>query len=237
VAKTTRVCTYDRAGDGWSEAGPQPRTARQFAKELHALLHAANVPGPYVIAGHSLGGYTARLFAHDYPTEVAGVVLIESTIPSEDAQIPSDAASQPGLSPDRLIPALARVAFFRIASALLASPHLPPEAERAFMALSVSPQYYQNYLDEARGMSEGAVQVRAVQSLGNVPLIVLTRGLGRSADDILWGARQTALLQLSTRSEQLFAEQSGHNIEIDQPAAAVGAIVKMVEQVHTATRK
>jgi pimeloyl-ACP methyl ester carboxylesterase len=60
------VCTYDRAGNGWSEAGPQPRAAQQFVAELHALLKQANVPGPYVLVGHSLGGFTARLFAHNY---------------------------------------------------------------------------------------------------------------------------------------------------------------------------
>ncbi len=77
VAKTTRICTYDRAGMGWSESSPQPRTAREFAKELHTLLAKANEPGPYVLVGHSLGGYTMRVYAHDYPGEVAGLVLID----------------------------------------------------------------------------------------------------------------------------------------------------------------
>ena len=77
VAKTTRVCTYDRAGMGWSETSPQPRTAREFAKELHTLLAKANEPGPYVLVGHSLGGYTVRVYAHDYPAEVVGVVFVD----------------------------------------------------------------------------------------------------------------------------------------------------------------
>ena len=80
VAKTTQVCTYDRAGMGYSEAGPLPRTAEQFAKELHTLLEQANIARPYVLAGHSLGGLPVRVFAHDYPTEVAGVVLIDSIV-------------------------------------------------------------------------------------------------------------------------------------------------------------
>jgi hypothetical protein len=62
VAKTTQVCTYDRAGNGWSEAGLLPRDAEQYAKELHTLPHAANIPGPYVLVGHSLGGFTVRVF-------------------------------------------------------------------------------------------------------------------------------------------------------------------------------
>src|SRR4051794_16226399 len=81
AAKTTRVCTYDRAGMGWSEAGPLPRTAETFARELHTLLHNARIPAPYVLVGHSAGGLTARVFAHAYAAEVAGVVLIESMSP------------------------------------------------------------------------------------------------------------------------------------------------------------
>src|SRR5688572_24745685 len=101
VAKTTRICTYDRAGMGWSEAGPLPRDAAQFAKELHTLLQNANVPGPYVMVGHSLGGASVRVFVHDYTSEVAGVVLIESMNPGQatqphiKAQSQSDPQSQP----------------------------------------------------------------------------------------------------------------------------------------------
>src|SRR5512133_732893 len=83
VEKTTRVCTYDRAGMGYSEAGPLPRNAAQFAKELHTLLQRASIPGPYVLVGHSMGGLTVRVFAHDYATEVAGVVLIDSMSPGQ----------------------------------------------------------------------------------------------------------------------------------------------------------
>jgi pimeloyl-ACP methyl ester carboxylesterase len=72
VAKATRVCTYDRAEYGWSNPGPLPRNAEQFARELYTLLHNANIPGPYVMVGHSLGGLTARVFTGMYPSEVVG---------------------------------------------------------------------------------------------------------------------------------------------------------------------
>src|SRR5574339_399903 len=86
VAKTTRVCTYDRAGLGWSDTSPLPSDAAQFAKELHTLLQNANVPGPYVMVGHSLGGFIVRVFAHDYASEVAGVVLVDSMNPKQVTQ-------------------------------------------------------------------------------------------------------------------------------------------------------
>src|SRR5688572_2906899 len=84
AAQTTRVCTYDRAGYGYSEAGPLPRTSERFAQELHTLLQEAQVPGPYVLVGHSLGGALVRVFAQQYAAEVAGVVLIDSMNPKPD---------------------------------------------------------------------------------------------------------------------------------------------------------
>ena len=82
AAKATRVCTYDRAGMGYSESGPLPRTAAHFAQELHTLLQHADIPGPYVLVGHSAGGLTVRVFADAYPAEVVGVVLIDSMSPT-----------------------------------------------------------------------------------------------------------------------------------------------------------
>src|SRR5689334_1932416 len=79
IAGITRVCSYDRAGYALSDPGPLPRTSRQIAQELRALLSTAQVPGPYILAGHSLGGLNVRLFATTYPAEVAGVALIDAT--------------------------------------------------------------------------------------------------------------------------------------------------------------
>jgi pimeloyl-ACP methyl ester carboxylesterase len=83
VAGVTRACTYDRAGFGWSDAGPLPRTAGRIADELHQLLGRAAVPGPYVLVGHSFGGLVMRLFATRHADDVAGLVLIEPAIPEE----------------------------------------------------------------------------------------------------------------------------------------------------------
>src|SRR5688572_13465273 len=101
VAKTTRVCTYDRAGMGWSDSGPLPRDATHFARELHTLLQKANIPGPYVMVGHSLGGAAVQVFVGEYASEVSGVVLIDSmsrgqiSQPHVQAQAQADPESQP----------------------------------------------------------------------------------------------------------------------------------------------
>lgn len=235
VEKTTRVCTYDRAGLGYSTAGPLPRNARQFAQELHTLLQRANIPGPYIVAGHSIGGYTAMVFAHDYAGEVAGVVLIDSTHLGFGQPMPAgtggntQAASASGL--DWIFPALARIGLVRLMTPTL---DLPAEAAKAQVAFSVRPGDLQTFAHEVRGISTSVAQERAVATLGDMPLIVLSARLGDSPDH---QADQAAMLQLSSRSEQLFAEQSGHNVELEQPEAAVAAIVKMVEQVRQTAGK
>ena len=93
LAKTTRVCAYDRAGLGWSEAGPEPRDARQISSELHTLLNgAADTEGPYVLVGHSYGGLYARMYAARYPDQVAGVVLVDSSHPEQFTRSPQGRA-------------------------------------------------------------------------------------------------------------------------------------------------
>ena len=125
---------------------------------------------------------------------------------------------------------LARIGLVR----LLADPlglvqNLPDGVKQAYTAFAVAPRGVQAWTNEGKGMSEGGAQARAVTTLGALPLIVLSRGKDLDAQHT---AAQTSLLQLSTHSQQLFAEQSGHRIMIDQPEAAVAAIVQMVEQIR-----
>ncbi len=235
VAKATRVCTYDRAGWGWSEAGPLPRDATQFAKELHTLLQNANIPGPYVMVGHSLGGFAVRVFAHEYASEVAGVVLIDSMSPRQFTQSQGGAQSQTGTQsqPFSLPAMLARFGIVRlIARPLGIMPSVPSE-ENAYFSRMVSPQSAQTLTNESQGMPASSAEVSAVQTFGDLPLIVLTAKLNNIPG---WQVWQTELLQLSSNSQQLFAE-SDHNIHFEEPESAIAAILQMVQQVReTGTR-
>ena len=78
IAGFAYVCAYDRAGLGWSNASPRPRNTKVMAEELHTLLHNAAVPGPYVLVGHSMGGYDVQMYASRYPADVAGMILVDS---------------------------------------------------------------------------------------------------------------------------------------------------------------
>jgi pimeloyl-ACP methyl ester carboxylesterase len=232
VAKTTQVCTYDRAGMGYSEAGPLPRDAERFATELHFLLERANIAGPYVLAGHSLGGLPVRVFAHAYPNEVSGVVLIDSMSPGQMKQPPTEVKPQtPSQSSGVSLPSLlARIGLARLLAAPLGfSMNLPPEASAAYAAFSVTPRSVQAWADEGTSLPESLAQAGAVKTFNDLPLIVLTAGLNKQTG---WQSMQVELLQLSTNSQQVIADNSGHNIEIDQPEAAVAAIVKMVSQLR-----
>jgi pimeloyl-ACP methyl ester carboxylesterase len=233
VAKTTRICTYDRAGMGWSETSPQPRNAREYAKELHTLLIKANEPGPYVLVGHSMGGFTVIVYAHDYPDEVSGLVLVDT----QDLPTSNGATYRPAPKPGGTpIPALlARIGLVRLLGGPLGSvENLPDGDKQAYTAFAVAPRSVQTFIDELKGMSEGGAQASAVTSLGSLPIIVLSRGKDQDAKHT---AAQIAPLNLSTNTQQFFANQSGHPIMIEQPDAAIAAIVKMVEMVRQAIQK
>ncbi len=231
VEKTTRICTYDRAGLGWSEPGPLPRDAAQFAKELHTLLQNANIPGPYIMVGHSLGGASVRVFVHDYASEVAGVVLIESMNPGQASQphIQAQAQSHPQSQPFSLQAALARFGIARLLVKLPAIASSVPPGQEAYYPLLIRPQSLQTADNELQGIPASLAQAAAVKTFGDLPLIVLT---GKLNDRSGWQEWQTELLQLSSNSQQLFAQNSGHVVQLDEPDAAVEAILKMVEMTR-----
>lgn len=237
VAKTTRVCTFDRAGLGWSDAGPLPRDAARFTKELHILLQNANIPGPYVMVGHSLGGLGVRVFVHDYASEVAGVVLIDSMNPRQVTQSPNAVQSQSN-SQSQPFSWKALLARFGLARLLVKLPGLAPgmpPAREAYYPLYIRPGSFQTEANEFGGVQASAAQAAAVQTFGDLPLIVLTAKLNYQLAD--WQELQAELPQLSSNSQHLFAENSGHNIQIEEPEAAIAAIVKMVELVRQSTQK
>jgi pimeloyl-ACP methyl ester carboxylesterase len=238
VAKTARVCTYDRAGMGWSEAGPLPRDAAQFAKELHTLLQNADIPGPYVMVGHSLGGLGVRVFVHKYASEVAGVVLVESMNPKQISLLPSAERNQPN-SPSRYYSVFTGLARFGVARVLarpvmqMISPSIIPD-ENAYYSRYVRIQSMQTSRDESLGLAASEEEAATVKTFGDLPLIVLT---GRLNNNPGWQEWQTELSQLSSNSQHLFAENSGHGVQIDEPDAAVAAILQMVQQVRQAVKK
>jgi pimeloyl-ACP methyl ester carboxylesterase len=202
----TRVCVFDRAGQGWSGKAPGRQDAHQLSADVRGLLAAADVPGPYVLAGHSVGGTYALAYAMDYPRDVAGVALIDSATPYQ-----FDLPAYPGFYSmwrrvSALLPTLARAGVARLYSfGSLSS--LPSEARRAARAFSSSPRELRADRDEFAELPTVFRQAKALTSLGGKPLFVLTADLGQQAG---WPAAQKKLAALSTNSVHQTTQGATH---------------------------
>jgi pimeloyl-ACP methyl ester carboxylesterase len=264
VAKFARVCSYDRAGDGWSELGPHPRTMHQIVYELHTLLNKAGVKPPLVLVGHSYGGWLVRLYASTYPADVAGMVLVEPGIDNPwrklpdgklvrsadlakgEQPIPAVKVSNPLRVGDIPPAALKQMINGALESAKNANPpprdKLPPDAQRmrtwalaqvGHVAAGVNPFESQ----ELAGLR--AERAKSEHLLGDMPLIVLARGLpedhGPDAKVLEEDHRRGLedLAAMSRKGKLVVATHSGHHVQLEEPEL----IINSIREVLAATRK
>jgi pimeloyl-ACP methyl ester carboxylesterase len=244
IASSTRVCVYDRAGLGWSDAGSGERTPAAVAAELHNLLTTARVPGPYVLVGASVGGKYIRLLAEQYPNEVAGLVLVDARHESVDAALTPDerAASLASAQRDgRLYWLLGRLGIMRLFGARLAAATSPgaaalPENTRTLLMVQAArPHSIDAMLGESAGMTADDERLRAARPLGALPLVVLAAdsSLAQSPD---WRAAQEAQRQLSHNSRLVIVPQSSHFVSFDQPQAVADAVQQVIKSARTGQR-
>jgi pimeloyl-ACP methyl ester carboxylesterase len=231
VADTTRVCAYDRAGQGWSEDAAEPQDGVAAAADVHALLDAAGEDGPYVLVGHSIGGDHAMVYADRYPEQVAGMVLLDATNPYRTAAGTSHAGS-PG--PVALLPSLARLGIGRLLPTSFWSA-LPEPAASQYEAFAASPRGWRNTVDDTATMPALLSQAQELSTLGSTPLVVLTAA-GPHADQ-LWADAQNRMAELSTNSShrQTDAPHAGLLDEEDGAATSAHAIDDVVRAVRTGT--
>jgi pimeloyl-ACP methyl ester carboxylesterase len=234
VAPDTRVCVYDRAGRGWSDPADTPQDATQIATDLHTLLQRANVPGPYVLAGHSFGGLYALTYAAQYPDEVSGMVLIDSTAPVSAPTPPKPSAGT--YSPMGRLSALAsntaRFGLMRLV-VNLSGETLPPASEEAERASLATSEHLRSTLDEYLQGGNSAKEASALTTFNAKPLYVLTADVGSSPG---WMPKQDRLAALSTNSAHHVVEGAAHvDLLIDARAAAATsqAILDVVAAVRT----
>jgi pimeloyl-ACP methyl ester carboxylesterase len=232
VAGFTRVCTYDRPGTiasaspdhgslppgdpslgSRSDPVPQPRTAQDLVRDLHALLHVAAVPGPYVLVGHSLGGVVVRLYASAYPDEVAGLVLVDASHEQQWEQLRA-----------------------------LLTPAQWAQWEASMQARPPEWAWYEDLEVVDLDASFAQVrQARLDTPLHPLPLVVLTAG--RSDDPgipgwpvvemaRIWQALQADLVTLVPHARQRLATESGHFIHQEQPALVIDAVRQVVAAVR-----
>jgi pimeloyl-ACP methyl ester carboxylesterase len=238
VSKFARVCAYDRAGMAWSDSGVRPRTSQQVVTELHALLGNAGVRAPYVLVGHSIAGIHVQLYASQYPDEVAGVVLVDSS--HEDQLSRKGMTAIPSFYPP-LIKALSPFGVVRLINEVGApSPNIPPDVDAERAAIYSHTRSMYSYADEISAIAVSMEQLRAApMRLGDKPLIVLTRGMkeanqagspeGAEQGERAWAELQADLARRSSSGKQIIAEKSGHYIQFDQPDLVIDAIRQVVE--------
>lgn len=238
VARDTRVCVYDRPGRGWSEPTDTPQDGTRVATDLHTLLHAANVPGPYVLAGHSFGGLYVLTFAARYPQEVAGMVLIDSTSPSSPAsedQPSSSAVSSTVITRgSSLVSITARLGLGRLYS-LFDYASLPEQSRDEVRATTSTAATLRSTIEEYAQATSSVQQAAELRGLGARPLVVLTAGTG---SDDSWIANQDRLARLSTNAAHRVIAGATHEMLVaDQTSSAstTAAIRDVVSSVRSGT--
>jgi len=260
VARTTRACSYDRAGLGFSDAATRPGTSANIADDLHRLLHAAQIDPPYLLVGHSYGGMNVRLYADLYRDEVAGLVLDD---PSHEEHRQRSIAADPDAGLAARF-AAERAEADRSGLACLAAARagfVPGTAidtecissgrnlrysltiNAVYQRLQRQPGFLQARLweDQAYDLDSPAQLMAARRSYGDLPLVVLTRALSESPSGLPEDARgdltvalHEDLAGLSTRGIHRIVPDSSHDIHLDQPQAVIDAILDVLAQARTA---
>ncbi|MDT9600264.1 alpha/beta hydrolase [Sphingosinicella rhizophila] len=247
VSDTTRICSYDRAGIGWSETSDQSHDAVSAADQLHMLLERSGEHGPYIIAAHSIAGLYAHVFAARHPDSIAGLVLIDPSHPKQQA------AFNTRLSPDQEDRAdrMTRYLGFLAGTGLTRFYHplfnmkmvasLPTDVKRQIEGLSHRADSYRSTYQEARAFDQSAREAIAAGPLGSIPLMVISaQSIATDGDpmsqqmakfDAIKIGLHTDLLNLSTQSKHIVVAGAGHItlvLEKSHAAKVVAAIESLV---------
>lgn len=251
ASKFTRICSYDRAGYGWSEESPYPRTSEQVVLELHALLTKAEIPKPYILVGHSLGGINVRLYAHRYPDEVSGMILVESSHEDQEARLPPEPKKNFFVEHPKISQFLTFIGFHRLMmqrlkiQSTLNLSNYSDWIRKTYLAKLSSTKCIRTVCRENSAFAESLGQLKNAQfSFKTKPLIVLTSGKCISNEGHLfdqewldqafkvWKELQKDLVTQSIKGKQIIAEQSDHQITRNQPKIIIEAIKECINSVE-----
>lgn len=236
LAGTTRVCTYDRAGQGWSEDSEGPADATTAVADLHGLLAAAGERGPFVLAGHSSGGVHALTYAATYPRDVSGMVLLDSSSPHQvELVAPFTMEYEVMRRALAVAPPLMRLGLGHLVTAVT-TPALPGRAGEQAALFADSPRGVAGLRAEQAALPTSFRQAQDLTSLGATPLVVLT-----AQDNVDrmpgWDTAQDRLAALSTDARHTVADLD-HTAFLEDPDGArlsVQAVTDVVEAVRAGT--
>lgn len=226
LATLSRTCVYDRAGMGWSDPAPGPRSPADIADELHRLLAAARIPGPYLLVGHSLAGKNVRMFAMAHPDEVAGMVLIDAR--SERVDMQATKAQFEGMNAaisaqGDLFGLLRKVGVARLFGAALTAEPLVPAVEAVeLQLLQTTPKALEETRLEGLARAENDKEL-ATQTLGTMPLAVIAASANVEGLPG-WAEAQKALAALSSNGRLIVAQDSGHYVQLEKPDLVIATV-------------
>ncbi|MCC7412547.1 MAG: alpha/beta hydrolase [Gammaproteobacteria bacterium] len=233
LARHVRACVYDRAGYGWSDPGPGPRTSSRIADELFVLLSNAGVDGPSVLVAQSFGGYTMEVFARRYPYLTAGLVLVDASHPDQIERF-----RRPPVNLNTAPRTRRGMLSYSQPPSVPAS--LPAEFRDAALALARTWKARQALKQEYLYFEQSARDVLAAGELPPVPMVVLTRGRRAWPHDTrgdlienLWLAMQDDLSAQSPHAAHIIAASSGHHIHLDQPDLVSDAVTMVIDFART----
>jgi len=214
LAEHTRVCAYDRAGYGWSDYNPAPRTLEQQVNELHGLLVGANEQGPFILVGHSYGARVDRVYAAKYPDEVAGLVLMDAGWLYDDPRYPAETLSE-FESENKMIRTARRLSPFgvvRLLQPLLGNPtfDLPEEAWLANTSFAATSHYWQSLNDQTNALTTVFGEERQITSLGDIPLLVIVSTEPNDASHKIWRQVNIEMAALSTNGSFRIVDSATH---------------------------
>ena len=241
VSKFATVVTYDRAGLGWSEGGETIRTGEQVNQELYHLLTQTGHSGPYILVGHSMGGLYSQLFANRYPDEIAGMVLVDTRPPGFEEEFP--ALKEDYINQANQMKYYKFLSTFGIVRLLTDGATHPAytEAEREINgAIGFQGKAFDAIRREIEAMEAIDQEVAAIKDQSFIPTTVITHGiaedfsaLGLTKDqneqiETSWQSYQKNLANSFDKNKLIVAEDSKHNIMLEQPEVIIEAIKQMV---------
>ncbi|GAA2876947.1 alpha/beta hydrolase [Streptosporangium fragile] len=221
--RSLRSCSYDRAGYGWSEAGPGPRDAGRAAEELHTLLERSGETGPFVLVGHSYGGHVVRMLADRHPGQVAGLVLVDATEASERVAREIDGLTPVIVGQMRLYQVAARIGLTRLFGEELAVADSPALVTK-HAPVVYGPGSMGTAADEASSFPASTELVRAAErpgAWGRTPAVVI----GTSGEPS--GEYYAGLARMSSRGRYVVAGTDRHYIHLAEPELVIGAIAEV----------
>jgi pimeloyl-ACP methyl ester carboxylesterase len=241
LSKTTRVCSYDRAGFGWSDALPAPRDADHIAAELHELLLQAKVTGPIVLMGHSIAGIYIRDYATRYPENLAGLVFVDGSTPLQDEN-PVMKAAASKVPPLWALELLIKSAFSTGIPRLIGQCSKPISGFDAHAGKlqmeDVCQAHISPIFDEMDSVNRSGHETAHSGPYGSLPILIFSRdtnGLAASTPEDSqdpWNQMQEDLKKLSTRSRRIIAKGSSHYIHLDRAELIEKEVPLFIEQIR-----